>query len=69
MKAMEPGYKSNQVVEPATKSEEQVKKEREELWSQLKEDVSGVDINHILIKQNCEELFGLEITERKSLDQ
>jgi len=40
------------------------------LWSHVKEDVerSGININEITIKKNCEELFGLHVSNRKAFD-
>jgi hypothetical protein len=53
------------------KTEDQVKKEREDLWQQVEEDNrrSGVNIDEILVKQNGESLFGLEISQRQSFEK
>ena len=48
------------------KSEEQTRREHTEIWNQVKEGTSLSEINQIIIKQNCEEMFGLDVTYRKN---
>jgi hypothetical protein len=46
------------------KSEAQVKREREDLWNQITQEVEnsgGANANQIIVRQNCEELFSLDI--------
>jgi hypothetical protein len=68
---MQAGYKNTGgPVDPVQKTEEELKRERQDLWSHVKEDVerSGININEITIKRNCEELFGLQVSNRKTFD-
>lgn len=65
---MEPGFKLGVPVEKPVKTEEEVKREREDLWCQVSADVEDVNVNQIIIKQHCQPLFGLEIVERRSID-
>jgi len=64
---MEPGYKIGVTVEKPVKTEEEVKREREDLWCQVSAEVDDVNINLLIIKPHCQPLFGLEIVERRSV--
>jgi|LauGreDrversion4_2_1035121.scaffolds.fasta_scaffold934831_1 hypothetical protein len=53
--AMQPGYKNNQLPDPVKKSEDEVRKEREDLWNNLAEENerSGVNIDQLILKRDC----------------
>lgn len=65
---MQPGYKNNQKIEPEVKSADDVKREREEYWATTQDELKSVNINQVIIKQNQTEIFGLEVTQRKTLE-
>lgn len=52
------------------KSEDDVKKEREDLWEKITQDIdiSDAKIDQVLVKRDCEELFGLEISHRRGYE-
>ncbi len=59
---------NNEPMAEVKKSEEEVKDEQERMWEELNNNIKNQDITKLVIKQDCDELFGLEIAYRKSYD-
>jgi hypothetical protein len=64
-------YKNTGLPPPIIKkSEDDVKKEREDMWEKLTQDrdISEININQVIIKRDFQDQFGLEIAWRKGFE-